>query len=627
MRGTGGDPMTVLEHLHDLGALTPLDLHFARALARLAPKANADALLGAAFANRAPSRGDVCADLTRLADLLPDDLPPDTEPPPLPDPDAWVESLRQSGLCRAPGEPVRAPLVLDGHALYLDRVWRYQARLVNTVRARLERPFRDDVDPALLRAGLERLFPADRLPPGVDCDRQRLAALLAVRRGFTVITGGPGTGKTTTVVKVLALLVEQAHARDQRLRIALVAPTGKAAARMSEAIRKHKAPDRLAVADAVRDAIPDEASTIHRRLGFRWGSVRFAHDADHPLPVDVVVVDEASMVDLALMAKLLAAVPPHARLVLLGDEDQLASVEAGAVLGDLCRAGAGPMSTATGGRVAEVGDARPPDQAGTHDAPRMADAAVRLTHAWRFGPDSGIRALAAAINAGDAAAALECFAAHDDLTRLDPPAPHDQDGLARALRALTEVGYGAVAQAPDPEAALAALAAFRVLCAHRRGPRGVAALNGQIERWLAAAGHVHPAEPWYPGRPILITRNDAPLRLFNGDVGVVRDTPAGRRAFFPADGGRALRAFNPARLPPHDTVFATTVHKSQGSEFDHVVVVLPDRPSPLLTRELLYTAVTRASARVTVLGSPDVLAAGVEAQVKRVSDLGRLLAR
>ncbi len=616
--------MSALDALHALGLIDALDLHFARALGRLAPAATPEALLGAALANRAPSRGDVCASLAAAPSLLADELAEGGTLPPLPEPQPWADALLHSGLARRPGELTATPLVLDGYALYLDRVWRYQERLVQALGARLARPFRDDVDPALLRAGLDRLFPPGR---GVDPDRQRLAALLAVRRGFTVITGGPGTGKTTTVVKVLALLTEQAQARDQRLRIALVAPTGKAAARMSEAIRKHKAPDRLDVSEAVRVAIPDEASTIHRRLGFRWGSVRFAHDAEHPLPADVVVVDEASMVDLALMAKLLDAVPPGARLVLLGDEDQLASVEAGAVLGDLCAAGAGAMSLETAARVDEVGDALPPDLRGGGGQPGMADATVRLVHAWRFGPDSGIRALADAINAGEAQRALRCFDAFDDVARIDPPPPHDADGLTRRLRGLALEGFAPVVRAPDATAALAALDGFRVICAHRHGAHGVYALNAAIERWLAAAGLIAPTEPWYAGRPVLVTRNDAPLRLYNGDVGVVRVEAAGRVAVFPGEGGRGPRAFNPARLPPHDTVFATTVHKSQGSEFAHVLVVLPDRPSPLLTRELLYTAVTRATRRVTVLGSPEVFAAGVGARVRRVSGLtGRLSA-
>ncbi|MFN8603027.1 MAG: exodeoxyribonuclease V subunit alpha, partial [Candidatus Binatia bacterium] len=368
--------------------------------------------------------------------------------------------------------------------------------------------------------------------------------------------------------------------------------------------------------DDVRAAIPEEAATIHRALGSIGGSsTRFHHHADHPLRADVVLVDEASMVDLALMARLVDAVPRDARLILLGDKDQLASVEAGAVLGELC-------SLATdAGRGADV----------SPEASAIAASIVELTRSYRYLPGSGIEALANAINRGEAERALQILAdpAYGDVERSDP-AP----GAALSDRLRGEVLQGGRAYlAPDTgKERLAALECFRVLCAHRQGPHGVVNANLEIEALLADAGLVRRSGPTYAGRPIIITRNDYQLQLFNGDVGTIVEKDGKLLAAFVASAksGEASRTeaedgterhYSPARLPPHETVFAMTIHKSQGSEFEHVAVLLGDRSSPLLTRELLYTAVTRAKKKVTLYATEAVIAEAVARRTERGSGL------
>jgi exodeoxyribonuclease V alpha subunit len=428
-----------------------------------------------------------------------------------------------------------------------------------------------------------------------------------------VISGGPGTGKTSTVVKILALLVEQALARAPAAtvrraaelpRMLLLAPTGKAAARLSEAIKRAKGA--LQATAEVRAAIPDEASTIHRALGTIGGHAqRFRHHRDAPLAADVIVVDEASMVDLALMARLLEAVPAGARVILLGDKDQLASVEAGAVLGDIC--GAGLDRSATGAIAASI---------------------ALLTRSYRYGADSGIGKLAAAINHAQPERALELLRDPDirDVSLVDY-APGG--ALPVELYSAAVAGFRPLLEASDAAAKLRALDRFAVLCAHRRGPHGQLAINRAIEAGLREAGLVPAGSERYAGRPVIVTQNDYQARLFNGEVGVLLRDPqaavdgnaAGRLVaqFTAPDGG--LRSIPAARLPPHESAYALSVHKSQGSEFDEVAVVLPPDASPVLSRELLYTAVTRARERVTVYGSAQIVTLCVERTVRRASGL------
>jgi exodeoxyribonuclease V alpha subunit len=595
------DLLNRLDAFRERGVLADLDVEFARFVARLAGEATPEVVLAAALVSRDVERGHVCADLAALAGtvVLPgaDDDPVDGGPVVAPPLARWRAALEASPLVGGEGL-----LVLDpAGRLYLQRYWRHEQALAAALLARAADV--PAVDEARLRADLGRLFPR----AGDGPDWQQVAAATAVLRRLCVVSGGPGTGKTSTVVRVLALLASQS---DQPLRIGLVAPTGKAAARLQESIRATRAA--LAVDEAVRARIPDEASTIHRLLGARRDSTAFRHDAGRPLALDVLVVDEASMVDLALMARLVAALPAAARLVLLGDRDQLASVEAGAVLGDVCGPAPG-FSAAFHGRLeALVGAPLPAGRASTS---ALADCVVLLTESRRFGVGSGIGRVARAVNAG---------AGEDVVSLLDDPAVVDAgraDGSEAALTEAVLAGYAAyharVAADAPPAEVFEAFRAFRVLCAPRRGPRGAETINARVTAVLGVATE------WWAGRPVLITQNDYALRLFNGDVGITLHDPAadGRlRVFFEGEEGK-VRRIPPLRLPPHQTTYAMTIHKSQGSEFDRVLLVLPEADSRLATRELLYTGLTRARTAVTVWGDVPVIRAAVERRLVRSSGL------
>jgi exodeoxyribonuclease V alpha subunit len=559
----------LLAAFNEAGVLAPADVHVAATLGRIAGEDDERVLLAAALAVRGPRLGHVYADLATVHETVTVDEDAGVDVAALPWPEAapWPAVVASSPLV---GED--APLRLDGSRLYLDRYWRYEQRVLGDLRARA-RADAPEVDEAVLEAGLDRLFGPD---DPTDPDLQRAAAALAVRRRFAVIAGGPGTGKTTTVSRILELLDAQAAAAERPPpRVALAAPTGKAAARLSEAI----------------GTAGLEASTIHRLLGTQPGNrTRFRADRAHPLPHDVVIVDETSMVSLALMAKLLDAVRPDARLVLVGDPDQLASVEAGTVLADLVAG--------------------------------LPDAVVVLRRVHRFRPDSGIAALADAIQRGDPEAAVDVLTAgRADVRWVD----REEDAIeaVRAVVAPAAMRVVDVARAGDAAGALAAVGALRVLCAHRRGPFGVATWVRRIEDWFDGLDRT---DDWYVGRPVLVTANDYQLGVFNGDVGVVVAQPDAAAPMVAFDvGGGPPRLLSAHRLDAVETVHAMTIHKSQGSQFATVVVVLPDAASPLLTRELLYTAVTRAQESLVVVGSADAVRAAVGRRVDRASGLAGAL--
>ncbi|MGN6240279.1 MAG: exodeoxyribonuclease V subunit alpha, partial [Cellulosimicrobium cellulans] len=487
------------------------------------------------------------------------------------------------------------------------------------------------VDPDNLDAALARLFPA------ADDTRQRLAAAHAATRRLTVLTGGPGTGKTTTVARLLAVLHDAALPTSSStgatsaaaLRVALAAPTGKAAARLQEAVREVVAgfPDPV---DRERVGAP-VATTLHRLLGYRPGSsTRFRHDAHHHLPHDVVVVDETSMVALPLMARLLEALRPDARLVLVGDPDQLASVEAGAVLGDLVHREpvAPPATAAVVVATADVAlaDSAPPAVGEVDDRAVLGNGVVRLRTVHRQDRDSEILPLAAAIRAGDAEATLALLrAGHGSVQFLETPDDTPDDAVLATVRA-DAVAAGTqlveAARAGDAPAALDALARHRVMVAHRRGPAGRGRWAALVEAWVEeATGHHATDSPWVAGRPLLVTTNDAEVGLYNGDTGVLVAEPGGAGVVAVFGDPRAPLRVRTHRLPPVETVHAMTVHRAQGSQFDRVTLVLPPATSPLLTRELLYTAVTRAQSFVRVVGSEDAVRTAVTSPVHRASGL------
>jgi exodeoxyribonuclease V alpha subunit len=590
-----------LDELLARSAIDSFDLHFARSIAAVAKDERAEVLLALALVSREVRNGHVCIDLSRAGDL-------EAElGGALPDPERWQSILEKSPAVSDPTG--RAPLVLSDGRLYLERFYEYEARLAAKLRAKREA--RTDVDERVLAEGLARLFP--------EASDQRAAAEGAVRRELVVVTGGPGTGKTSTVVKLVALLLEQAHAAGKPdLRIDLLAPTGKAAARLGQAIGSALAS--LPVSDRVRAAIPTQGQTIHRRLGVSRSQkkTRFRHHTGSPLGTDVVVVDEASMIDLSLATHLADALAPGTRLVLLGDKDQLASVEAGSVLADLAEPIVAPPPARRARKVSrnqlalDFGG----DRAATISASR-ADSVIELRTSYRYSKESGIGLLAQAVNAGDEDRALAILT---DARFADVALRSRRTSRLDADLCELVVGrYGEYLSAADPRERLARFDRFRVLCAHRQGPRGAEETNRDIESLLAARRLIAPAAI-YDGKPVLVTRNDYGVGLFNGDVGIVGPDGARLRAWFVTPQGE-LHAVSIPRLPAHELVYAMTVHKSQGSEFDEVLVVLPDAPSPIVTRELLYTAITRARSRILIDGDPAVVRHAIRHRVERRSGL------
>jgi exodeoxyribonuclease V alpha subunit len=464
---------------------------------------------------------------------------------------------------------------------------------------------------------MHRLFDHEGLAPG-EADRQQLAAAVSALGSVTVLAGGPGTGKTTTVARLLALLRDQP---GPALRVALAAPTGKAAARLEEAVRAAAAQlepeDRARLGDLT-------ASTLHRLLGWLPSNrSRFRHDASNHLPHDVVIVDEMSMVSLTMMARLLEAVRPSARLILVGDPDQLSSVEAGAVLADIARAPGVPDAD-LGRRLVQLGLI-------TEREPAPAHGVVQLTHTWRFG--GGIDALARAIRSADADTAIDVLRSgasdvHFSEVDLESAATEaSAAALAGMAAQVREAGIAMLdaARSGDDAGALAALDRHRLLCGHQRGPYGVRRWGLEVERWLIEAIPAYAEDgEWYVGRPLLVTANDYEMSLYNGDTGVIVQTPDGVRAAFAR--GAAAKLYPPVRLDAIQTVHAMTVHRAQGSQFDTVSFVVPPPDSPLLTRELLYTAVTRARRHVNLIGTEEAIRRAVLRPANRASGLRHRLA-
>jgi len=548
----------LLKTFTDTEVIDAPDVHVAQRLCTLAQARDEVVELAIALVVRALRTGSVCLDLRTVAAQVPvDGLP-------WPAVDDWLAAVHAHPLTNDP--PV---LRVDGDLLYLDRYWLEEQQVCDDILAMVSSR------PAAAAPDVGRLF-----PPGFE--EQRAAAELALSQGLTVLTGGPGTGKTTTVARLLALL-----AGGTRLRVALAAPTGKAAARLQEAVQTEL--DKLPEAD--RAALSGmHATTLHRLLGSRPDtSARFRHHRGNRLPHDVIVVDETSMVSLTMMARLLEAVRPDARLVLVGDPDQLASVEAGAVLADL-------VDGLGAGRIAQL----------------------KTSH--RFGESIG--ALASAIRAGDADGVVEVL--RDGGEHIEWIEAEDPSEPLRAVLVpwVTELRKAAVLG--DDQTALEVLDEHRLLCAHRRGPAGVRYWNHQIERWLAAATGEPIWSPWYPGRPVLVTANDYGLGLYNGDTGVTVVRDGTLRAVI---AGTQRLEFATSRLAEVETMHAMTIHKSQGSQADEVTVLLPSDDSRLLTRELFYTAVTRAKKRVRVVGPESSVRAAVQRRAIRASGLAERLRR
>ncbi len=605
---SGGVPDGPLDELATAGELEVVDLHFARLLRRLGGGGDADPIaLSGALVSRERSRGHPCVALRAWAGRpLADEA---TESPLLPSLGAWEAALKGSALV-GDGSAV-TPLVLASGRLYLYRYWKAERQVAERIRTRAALAG-SAPDPASLATLFARLFPPRET---ASPDLQAVAAGCALHAPLTLISGGPGTGKTTTVTKILGLALQAAPG----LRIALAAPTGKAAARLTESVAEGVAG--LSLDRLVDEQLTGPAQTIHRLLRHSPPQGSFRYNAQRPLPCDLLVVDEASMIDLLMMDALLAAVPVDATLVLVGDKDQLASVEAGFVFGDICEAASG--SAGYSRPFAEFyaalsGMDLPVDPKTTI----LGDRLIELRTSYRFQGRPGIERIAAAIREGNAEATLEVLAssAFDHVQRID----HPED--AEAIVDLVEPELTSFLAAPDPAEALARLERFRVLCVTNRGRYGVDSLNRAFDRRIETLGRGVSGR-WYHGRPVIISANDYVVELFNGDVGVcLADRHGQKSAWFRAAGG-APRSVALGRLPEHATAWALTVHKSQGSEFDRVVVVLPEQPSALLTRELIYTAATRARESVVFVGPAHLLSTAVNRRAERTSGLRDLLSQ
>ena len=658
----------VLDTLYGEGHLADVDLHFGRLIAELDGGGGPELPLAAALASAWTRDGHACLALSEVAGR---DWPrtgagavrlPALEP--------WIEALDASPIVARSGDGERRPLVLDRQGrLYLERLRTAEQAVADGLRRLAE----DDagVDPMGLDAASGGRIPEsgprpepdgldaalDRLFPGATPDdRPRAAARTAVLRRLCVVSGGPGTGKTTTAAAIVALLVELGLAAPDR--IALAAPTGKAAARLQEAVRGQRQA-LLSRAPALEGFDP-RATTVHRWL---------LHHVRKGLAADALILDEGSMVDLTLMAQVLRALPDGARLVLLGDASQLASVQPGSVFADLCRAGGGRVEGGNGGigpgRIAAGADraeagigetvtgaagTEETREAGRESAlssssptaldggrpPKrspLASCVVELVRNWRFDERGGLGRLAAAVVRGDAPAAVEALRDPSDtaveLRSLPDAAAFERLAVRFADEWFAPALRGARELRGPPDEGVGPLPSFRVLCAHRVGPFGAERFNRSVERRLRALGLVRAHDAFYPGRPILVTRNDPRTRLSNGDTGVVlRDADGRAQVWFPeledAEGGPRL--VPPARLPPHESFFALTVHRAQGSEYDEVAVAPGPADSRVATRELLYTAVTRARRRMVVYGAAESVAAAVERPTERSSGLRDALA-
>jgi exodeoxyribonuclease V alpha subunit len=577
-----------------------IDQHFAALMNRLARVPSPELVLAAKLVSNFRTRGDVCVSLRDVTSSEAEKMG-STEVPALKN---WVKKLRSSGVVGNAGE--FAPLILDqSERLYLQRYWKYEDELGRNLQARLKDKSPRDFDPAGLAQGIADLFPG-------PSDLQKLAAFVAATSRLCVISGAPGTGKTRTIVLICALLITLAGKHE--LSFALAAPTGKAAARLKETIAQTGVSPRL----PGEVKLPADASTIQRLLGARGDSPHFRHSAKNPLTADVVIVDEASMIDLALLAKLFDAIRPEARIILVGDKDQLASVEAGSAFRDICTPGfelgvsvslADAFAKITGEKL----DGTSTDQAPIHSV------VVELRRNYRFTPGAGIGELSNAVNRGDAVGAIAVLKSGGSIRWRATPSLKN---FERELRDRVFPRFEKLLRLSDPAVALKQLAEFAVLCGLRRGPFGAETVNAMLESMLRETGLIEVAGRYHAGEPIIIVRNDYNVGLFNGDLGIVLpDAVTGElRVFFRGEGDEVLN-FAPGRLPAHEPAFALTVHKSQGSEFHDALVILPERDAPVLTRELLYTGITRVRETVEVWASEEILRQTIGRKIERSSGL------
>lgn len=609
-----------LTPLFDSDFFAPIDVHFADFIQEISGCSDFEIRLASALVSWSTRMGNVCLDLNKIADnpavkkALPDKFIL------FQNINEWIDHLTK---CSAIGKAEDyKPLVLDSrNRLYFYRYWEYEKTITDAINDRIQSHIKN-IDYQKLKEGVNRVFDSGETN---EIDLQKVASICALLNRFSVISGGPGTGKTTTVAKILALLIEQAGKND--INIILCAPTGKAAASLSETIRSVKS--RINCDDFVKDSMPDEAFTIHRLLKTIPGSPYFRHNTDNSIQADVLIIDEASMVDIALMAKLFNAIPNKAQIILIGDKDQLSSVEAGSVLGDICNRELNHnISKETVNWIQtfiKSGNNQLPDLSFPQQS--IQDHIIVLDKNYRFDENNGIGGLSNAVNQGDSETCFQLLMnSSDKNVRFQEIA--EPKTLYKALGEIVVERYFQYLSANEPNQALDLFHQFKILCALRFGPFGVDTINRLVQKILLENGLIqidkNDSDRVYKGRPILITRNDYSLGLFNGDTGIIMPIQKGDNndfhAVFPIIKDE-IKYVPIHRLPEHETAFAMTMHKSQGSEFNDVLIVLPDQYYPILTRELIYTGITRAINSVAIWGKKDVLEEAIANKIERTSGL------
>lgn len=589
------------------GLFSSFDLHFANFICKLSGTESQNLFLSAALTTRMLREGHICCDLTGLSQMQ--FQTSSDEQISLPETTTLLDELRKYPVIGKPGEYY--PLILDDTRLYLYRYWKYEHDLAQSILSRAKN--KNEISINKCTEKIETLF---NNKTDNEIDWQKIAATVSMLNNFTVISGGPGTGKTTTVAKIIALL---ALTSPKMPRIALAAPTGKAANRLKLSINSIL-PFLTADSD-ILSKLPLVTQTVHRLLVTIPNSQFFRHNASSPLPYDIIIVDEASMIDLALMYKLISAVPPKSHLIMLGDRDQLSSVEAGAVLGDICDTGNNHLFTAKQTEILKSiipGYNQPDDE----NEPPISDCIISLRKSYRFNDSSGIAKLSHAVNGGDYSSVKNILTSstYTDCTLKKLPLPAN---LASLLHSKVMEHYFPLLSEKDPEEALKRLDTFKILCAIRQSPFGVDSINNAVISILKSNRKTLSDDIYYRGLPLMVNRNDYTIDLYNGDTGIVLpDTDNQnqlRIAFKSTD--NTIRMIQTSQVRSCEIAYALTVHKSQGSEYDHILIILPPVPVPVLTRELLYTALTRAKKSVEIWCTDSVMEKTVTSKISRQSGL------
>ena len=596
----------------------------------------------------------------------------------------WVQLISRSELIGSPGD--KTPMIFDGKRLYLYRYWFYEVALakylvrfsqaklpakkkINQIKSRLDRLFSRDYDQilheakALLQEDLKiRRLVSEKLeiihsdlvdwdkvvatvktantsrdlilldelvPLSMTLNWQKVAASVVMSRSLTIISGGPGTGKTTTIAKILAVLVEVEMSTGYLPVVKLAAPTGKASARLTESISS--VISTLTIDPNIKAQIPTQAITLHRLLGATPDGANFYYGENNPLPLDILIVDEASMVNSFVMYKLFSALAASAKIIFLGDKDQLASVDAGAILGDLCALQRDGYSEYQSSIIERLTGFKADAFTGNLSSPPIADNICVLNKNYRFRTHSGISELATAVNQGSTQDVQKVFAAGYDDIKMIPLSASNIDSIVKSLVHQYEKYFDVLADSSINDdlararRALQIFSSFRVLCAVRIGSLGVIAINQRIEQMLQRSRKICSEEGWYEGRPVIVNKNDYSLGIYNGDIGLcMKDVVGHIKVYFELRHGR-FEGIPPSQLPDHETAYAMTVHKSQGSEFDEILLVLPADYSPIVTRELIYTGITRARSSLTLITSMVALERGIKIVARQAGGLLDLL--